>query len=212
MEIHDGPLQSLGVSLMALDRALLRQGRGEQEMADRELKFLRQTLAETVSEMRQVLADLSQEVLSSYGMVVALQHHAERFTNATGIGVEVHTKVSRRLPADKELLLYRLAQEAMANARKHAEATNVVIRLEMRGGEVQLRIRDDGKGFDVDEALKRHEDGKGIGLRSMRHRIEAAGGSMRIQSAPGRGTIISFRCPVTDPTQSGTLAPLPDEA
>jgi len=196
MELHDGPLQLLAVSLMAAERAIKRTNQGETDAAKVELESLIETLHETIHEMRSVLADLSPEVLSTYGLAMAIQSHAERFSEATGMEVAVHNNITQRLPAETELLLYRLAQEALANARKHSRANRVIIELERAGDEMTLTIRDDGTGFDVDDALNKHKDGDSLGLKSMRQRIEAAGGSMHITSAPGEGTAISFQYPI----------------
>lgn len=196
MELHDGPLQLLAVSLMAAERAIKRADQGETEAVKTELQSITETLHETIHEMRSVLADLSPEVLSTYGLAMAIQSHAERFSEATGMEVLVRNQITNRLPAETELLLYRLAQEALANARKHSHANRIVIELERTDDEMTLTIRDNGNGFDVEDALNKHKDGDSLGLKSMRQRIEAGGGSMRITSAPSEGTAISFHYPL----------------
>jgi two-component system sensor histidine kinase UhpB len=200
MEVHDGPLQSLGVALMALDRSMRRRERGEMELADQELRYLRSILEDTVAEVRAILADLSLEVLTSYGLVFALRSHAERFSQATGIKVTFRSSVPRRLPPDVELLFYRLAQEALANVRKHASATKLSIRLTAGDGKACMRISDDGVGFDVERVLTPGRDGERLGLRSMRQRVHAMGGGMVINSASGKGTTLEFWCPVPVPS------------
>jgi signal transduction histidine kinase len=198
MEIHDGPLQSLGVSLMALDRAIRRRQRGEEELADLELRNLRDTLAGTVAELRSVLADLSLEILGTYGLGSALRSHIDRFSNITGVNVTLKNTIERRLAPEVELLIYRLAQEALANIRKHAHAERVQVVLEIRGEKLHLKISDDGRGFNVREALSQRQDGERIGLRSMRQRVRAIRGDLTITSAPGEGTTLEFRCPIPE--------------
>jgi signal transduction histidine kinase len=176
---------------------------GEHEKADEEVRNVRRILVETVSEVRAVLADLSQELLSTYGLDVALRSHAERFSEFTGIKVAVQNELNRRFPTEIELLMYRLAQEALANIRKHSGAHNVVIVVNRMDDNLHMTISDDGKGFNVEDAMRRHEDGKGIGLRSMRQRIAAAGGNMEIISRGGQGTAIGFWCPVPDVWHDG---------
>lgn len=205
MDIHDGPLQSLGVSLMALDRAVRRYERGDEEKAIEELKLLRTTLASTVGEIRAVLADLSDEVLNTYGLSTALARHVERFGEITGIEVEMSNNLNRRLPADTELLMYRLAQEAMANIRKHSQAQHAKITLQILGNTLYLKVADDGKGFDIEGVLSQYDDGKHLGLKSMRERVQAAGGDLAIASAPGKGTVLEFQCPVPPREQTLTL-------
>jgi PAS domain S-box-containing protein len=199
MDVHDGPLQSLGVSLMALDRAIRRLDSGELEVAHRELRYLRTSLSGTVSELRSVLADLSVENLTTHGLVFALHSNVERFSEVTGIRVVVDDNIEGRLPGDIELLLYRLVQEALANVRKHSEAQRVLVRIEQVDGNVVLTVRDDGRGFNPEEVLARHRDGEHLGLASMRERVQAIGGSLSIVSAPEQGTTLTFRCPLPGP-------------
>jgi PAS domain S-box-containing protein len=197
MDIHDGPLQSLGVSLMALDRAIRRRERGEHELVDEELKYLRETLTTTISEVRAVLSDLSLELLGNYGLEAALTSHIERFSEITGTVVNLHYHAGKHLPPEVELLMYRLTQESLANVRKHAYAECVDISLKIEGDNLQMVIADDGRGFDVEAASHHHEDGEKLGLRSMRQRVQAIRGDLTITSAPGKGTTLEFRCPIT---------------
>ena len=198
MDLHDGPLQSLGVSLMALDRSLRRRERGEHDLADEELRHLRQTLTDTVGEVRAVLADLSLDILTSYGLESALEGHVTRFTELTGIRTQLESNLHRRLPSDVELLVYRLSQEALANVRKHSQAEHAWVALAVEKNNLCLTIVDDGTGFDVEAALKQIDDGKKLGLKSMRQRVRAAGGDLEIESEPGKGSTLVFRCPIPD--------------
>jgi PAS domain S-box-containing protein len=196
MDIHDGPLQSLGVSLLALDRSMRRLDRGEQEAGRRELEILRASLSNTVTEVRAVLADLSLELLTQYGLQTALRNHIERFSEVTGIHVDFSYVVRRKLAPDVMLLMYRLAQEALANIRKHSRAEMASVRLRVSQGELHLIISDNGRGFDPQAVLQRRYAGEKLGLRSMRERIELAGGRFDIRSAPGDGTVLDFSCPL----------------
>ncbi|MEO8285571.1 MAG: PAS domain S-box protein [Chloroflexota bacterium] len=196
MDVHDGPLQSLGVSLIALDRAMRRLERGEPELAYAEMRYLRTSMAGTVSEMRSVLADLSLDALTSRGLIPALEDNMERFTEVTGISVEMDSHLDFRLPGEIELLLYRLAQEALANIRKHSEATKVLVRIETEGNDFLMTIADDGRGFNPDIVPTRRRDGEQLGLASMRERVVAMRGTLEITSAPGAGTKLRFRCPI----------------
>jgi PAS domain S-box-containing protein len=197
MDIHDGPLQSLGIALMALDRAIRRMERGEHDRAEQEIRSLRETLSGTVSELRAVLADMSLEILTYYGLVFALEEYVKHFSQVTNIDVEMENALKARLPNHMELLLYRLAQEALANIRKHSGASRVAISLMTEGGRIHMTISDDGRGFDVDAALSKRAPGKQLGLQSMRQRIRDAQGSLTIESAPGsNGTTLRFWCPI----------------
>ncbi len=196
VDIHDGPLQLMGVALLTLDRARRRLDRNEPEHTRSELDLLRSQLEDITGQTRDILADLSQDVLQEHGLGAALRGYVERFAGATGIKVELDDRVERRLPADIELLAYRFAQEAFSNVRKHSDARTVTVSLSITGGYLHVTIADDGRGFDVQEALRRYELGRGLGLRLMRQRAQLAGGTLDIESAPGRGTTLRFTVPV----------------
>jgi PAS domain S-box-containing protein len=198
MDIHDGPLQSLGVSLLALDRSIRRLDRGELAAGRHELDTLRANLSSTVAEVRAVLADLSLELLTQYGLRTALRNHIERFNEVTGIHVELHYSLRRKLDADVILLTYRLIQEALANIRKHSRAERAEVHLRVRHGVLRLTIKDDGRGFDPQAVLQKRYAGEKLGLRSMKERVELAGGKFEIDSSPESGTVLDFYCPLPD--------------
>jgi signal transduction histidine kinase len=212
MDVHDGPLQSLGVTALAVDRVLRRLDRGEDQAAREEIVSIRKMISDTVSEIRAVLKDLSLDVLRTYGLSVAIQNYADWFAGTTDIRVEVRNSLNRRLTPDIELVLYRLMQEALANIRKHSEAKQVRILLSTAttrdGEELELVISDNGKGFDIAAAEARHESGHGLGLKSMKERIEATGGAMLLYTERGEGTVLTFRCQARHASPAIGLAPL----
>ena len=196
MEIHDGPLQSLGVSLLALDRALRRYERGDLEEAGSELHYVRDTIVGIVEEVRGILSVLSLEILNTYGLTSALHDHLDRFSEITGIEATVKNEVRTRLPAYIELLMYRLAQELLANIRKHSGASRAEIALSIEDNNLVMSITDNGKGFNLNEAMRKERAGEKIGLQSMHQRIREARGEMVIKSSANRGTSITFTCPI----------------
>jgi signal transduction histidine kinase len=196
MDIHDGPLQSLAVSTMALNRAIKRLEYGESKLIERDLLILRKSLTDTIEELRAALADLSIDILTSDGLILALNSHIERFSGVTGIAVEMQDDLGQRLPGHIELLFYRLAQEALSNVRKHAEAKKVRLSFKVEDNRLHMVVADDGKGFDVDAVPQRHYAGHKLGLRSMRQRIQDAQGTLTICPAETRGTILRFQCPL----------------
>ncbi|MGA7732796.1 MAG: GAF domain-containing protein [Chloroflexia bacterium] len=196
MEIHDGPLQSLGVSLLALDRALRRYERGDHEEAGSELHYVRDTIVGIVEEVRGILSVLSLEILNTYGLTSALHDHLDRFSEITGIESTVKNELRTRLPAYIELLMYRLAQESLANIRKHSGASRAEIALSIEDNNLVMSITDNGKGFNLNEAMRKERAGEKIGLQSMHQRIREARGEMVIKSSANRGTSITFTCPI----------------
>jgi NarL family two-component system sensor histidine kinase LiaS len=144
-------------------------------------------------EVQQELAGLIHELrpvrLEGKGLAAALQESAQRWSRQTGIEATVVIRGEHAVPPDIEQALYRLAQEALANVSKHAEARQVEVELACTENAITLEVADDGRGFDPAAAA-----GKGLGLRSMRERIESLGGELTVDSAPGTGTRIVARC------------------
>jgi signal transduction histidine kinase len=143
---------------------------------------------QTTQRIRDVMADLRPPVLDDYGVVAALHWYGEQFAGRTGIAVAVEGKEPvPRLAARVENALFRIAQEALINVAKHAQATQVTATVVAEDGTLRLVVADDGVGFDPAH-LSEPEAGRGWGLLIMTERAEAIGGHCSIESAPGQGT------------------------
>lgn len=155
-------------------------------------------LAETMREVREELARLSEDVhalayrlhpsvLEDLGLAEALRAEVDRFTGHDSVPVEVKVSdLPDSVPKDAALCLFRVAQEALRNAVRHAQARTVRISLRGLDGGVQLAVRDDGIGFNPAQ----HPERPSLGLASMRERVRLLGGEFDIESAPGQGTTI----------------------
>lgn len=145
-------------------------------------------LTEAISEVRRISHDLRPSLLDDLGLAAALSQLTQEFAQRTGMRVQAAVD---GLPAppqgDRALTLFRIAQEALTNIERHAAASEVHIALEPAGDAVRLRIRDNGRGFDV--ALIDAPGLRGIGLRNMRERIEHLGGTLMLASQPGQTEI-----------------------
>jgi signal transduction histidine kinase len=196
IDLHDGPLQSLGVGLINADTLRKRTEQGAAVGAD-DIHALRTDFAAVVDEVRALIADLRPEVLDSYGLLPALQAHARRLRETTQLDIEIDYGLTERVPAYIEVLVYRLVQEALSNVRKHAQATGALVWIELDEGRnaVVVRVADDGRGFNPG-AVPQRTMGYGVGLSSMVERTESAGGTMTIHSGPGKGTTIVFQIPL----------------
>lgn len=193
-EIHDGVTQQL-VSIWFRVHACQRLlERGEVDGAIAELATMKQAIDETLAETRNAIYNLRPATLDDLGLVPALHEFAARFQGETGILCSVEAPGEWRLPAHLETALYRIAQEALANVRKHAEAANAGLLLNASGDSVTLTIADDGNGFDVDAYLTDRPP-TSFGLAGMRERVQLVGGSLSIRSAPGRGSQIRVTVP-----------------
>jgi signal transduction histidine kinase len=194
IDLHDGPLQSLGVGLINADT--LKKRAGFESISAEDIDALRSDFAAVVDEVRGLIADLRPEVLDSYGLLPALQAHARRIRETANLDILIDCDLSERLPAYMEVLIYRLVQESLSNVRKHAQATWAVveIRLAAERNSVTVKVEDNGRGFNPRQ-LPARAHGFGLGLGSMAERTEGAGGTMRVESAPGTGTTLTFQIP-----------------
>ncbi|KQP14937.1 cache domain-containing protein [Pseudorhodoferax sp. Leaf267] len=182
-ELHDGISQTL-VSTKLLVEAGLDSG-------DRvPLAQALERLNGSLNEVRRISHRLRPALLDTLGLPAALQHLGQEFEDAGGALVTVHVEgEARELPVEAKTALFRIAQESLTNVAKHAHASQVELTLDFTTpGQLQMRIRDDGCGFD-DQAVHQHPE-QGIGLRNMRERLAAIGGWLHIETRPGHGTQI----------------------
>jgi two-component system sensor histidine kinase UhpB len=142
--------------------------------------------------VKNVMYELRPPMLEEHGLVAPLQWYAKLFTERTGIRVEVRGDEDRRCRPEVELALFRIAQEALTNVARHAQARRVQIELRDTGEGVVFTIEDDGKGFDGNGERRAKS---GYGLITMRERAEAVGGAFEASSASGRGARITVKAP-----------------
>ena len=164
---------------------------------DRTLELARQT----VIEARRVIEGLRPSVLDDFGLAAALRRQAERL-RAEGWQVEYAENLGEeRLPARIETALYRVAQEALANAVKHSGNDRMRVALERRRGKVRLEVRDYGRGFDPTAMSGGGGLGERVGISSMRERVMLLGGRFAVCSRPGEGTSVVAEVPVLLPEE-----------
>ena len=195
-ELHDEVGQSLtalGVNLQILkDDGLLAGSDSIQKRLD-----LSVTLVEKMTDqIRSVMTALSPPLMDDYGLLSSVRWLGEKISKLTGVRVEYAgaTENLPRLGSLKEITLYRIIQEALTNAAKHAEAGSITISFEVTGGNISLEIIDDGKGFDL-KKRKMTRESKGWGLLIMRERILSLNGRFCIESRVGEGTRIKVEVP-----------------
>jgi signal transduction histidine kinase len=185
-ELHDETLQGLGALRVALSTAR----RTDDPAAWREaLDDALTGLDAEIANVRGIIADVRPASLDELGITAALEALADRM-RGRGIGVELRMELGpTRYDEEVETAVYRLAQEGITNAIKHAEAETVTIELSETDGRVTLRVRDEGRGFDVSASTA------GFGLVGMRERVEAIGGVLMLESKPGAGVTLTARLP-----------------
>ncbi len=186
-EIHDDPLQVLCALVMNLE--LLAKGVDDPALLSN-LSEARESVRTAVASLRQMIFTLHPLVLEQEGLARALDDQLEMMRQETGIDVGFDDALTQRPPKATGVIAFRIAQEALMNIRKHAQARQVDVRLAETAEGLVVRIADDGRGF----GLNVNEPGH-LGLISMRERAEMAGGWFRIESKPGQGTTVEFLLP-----------------
>ncbi|MDH7487702.1 MAG: PAS domain-containing protein [Anaerolineae bacterium] len=152
---------------------------------------------ETLERVREMSRSLRPSMLDDVGLPFALRWHVNRYARRVDLEVALEmVGLEERLPPEVETVLYRLVQEALNNIAKHAQASQVHIRLERHNGTVYASIEDNGRGFDMQSLARRKPAERGIGLLGMRERVASVGGRFRIHSSPGQGTRVSAEIPL----------------
>jgi signal transduction histidine kinase len=190
-ELHDDTAQALTsvlVRLRLLERSL------EDERLRRGLTELRDLTGATLEGVRRLAIDLRPPMLDDLGLEAALQSLVQDFSQRWLIRATFTSSRFGRLPAEVELVLFRIVQEALSNVARHANASQVLVRLTRRGRTLRLLVEDDGCGFDV-EATK-HSRESGLGLFGMEERLALVGGALRVESTVGGGTRVSAEVPL----------------
>jgi PAS domain S-box-containing protein len=200
-DLHDGHVQSLAAIGFKLEQARLRLGASASPEVDELLWQVTKDLSTEVTSLRRTIGRLRPLVLVEDGLEAALREEAKTACNrAALVACELTSELDGRLDPVVETALFRVAQQALANVVDHAEATHVLVAIECTEAGVVLRVTDDGRGFDPDH-VQVIGDIAHFGLIAMRERVEALGGRFRVTTAPGQGTVVEARLPLTDPAE-----------
>jgi two-component system sensor histidine kinase UhpB len=186
-ELHDEVGQSLTAVVLELDRV----ARAAPDGLRGEIEYSKQTAADSLDDIRRIARRLRPEALDDLGLASALTSLADRISQAGS--VTVHRRFEPGLPrldSEIELVVYRIAQESLTNALRHAGASSVELALRGGGSRVRLTVTDDGCGFDPTG----HESGNG-GIRGMRERALLIGARLAVESVPGQGTTLVLDAP-----------------
>ena len=196
LELHDNITQHLCAILFRC-QALAGRLPNRGGPLSREAIKLQEMLGETAEEVERISRDLRPGVLDQLGLIGVVRATSAEFADRTGVSIKlVCARLNPRPPADTELALYRILQEALRNVEKHARARHVTVGLSLRGDFVQLVVKDDGIGFDPDHHPAGREGTGGLGLIAMRERANYVGGGVKIISARRAGTEIEVSIPL----------------
>src|SRR6266481_80347 len=189
--VHD----EAGQLLVAVHLALAEVAQELPEPLLAQVTQIKELLNQVEKQLRRYSHELRPTILDDLGWIPAIRFLAEGISKRANLPIHIKTRISGRLPGPAETALYRIVQESLNNAVKHAKARNIWIRAWRESQVLHCSIRDDGEGFDTHRA-QGTPGRKGLGLIAMQERVSAIGGTLRIQSGPGQGTEISLRLPL----------------
>ena len=194
-ELHD----SLGALLSAIKfkvEDLLQKGHGQ--VLEESVKTAVKMIGECIADVRRIQTDLRPPMLDDLGVSAALKWYCRQFdTTYPNIHIETHLGIEEdEVPNTLKTTIFRVSQEALNNVAKHSKATNVALSLQKGNGMLELTIQDNGQGFNMEDVFSRDRSGNGLGLTSMRERVELSDGSFSIESRIGEGTIIRVSWPL----------------
>ena len=185
-DLHDEVNQALTAILLRLEAL----GHSAPQVDD-EIAELKKLVNQAMAELLHLARQLRPTALDDHGLVPAIESQLKRFAAQTGIKAGLRTEdLPPHVQSDSEIVIYRVAQEALSNVAQHAEARSVEIGLHGRNGHgIELVVRDDGRGFDPDEARDT------LGLLGMAERARLVGGRLDVDSHPGGGTALTLQVP-----------------
>lgn len=199
-DLHDGPTQTVSAIAMRLNfvRMLLER---KPEAVPAELEKLEEMARRATKELRHMLFTLRPLVLETQGLTAALQAMAEKMreTYDQNVIIQVDPKMEEILDVGKKGVLFFIAEEAVNNARKHAQAEHIWVTLRDFGRDIALfEIKDDGVGFDIKSVMGSYETRGSLGMVNLRERTELVNGLLHLDSAPGKGTRVQVFVPLSE--------------
>lgn len=201
-DLHDGPTQSISSIAMRANIARKLLERSPQEAAE-ELARIEDLARRTTQEIRHMLFTLRPLVLETEGLEAALKTMSEKMRELfrQNIRIEVDPQVVSLLDPTRQMVIFYLSEEAVNNARKHAQATEIRLRLKFPAKEtsiVMLEIIDNGVGFDVQSVFNSYERRGSLGMVNLRERTDQVNGLLKVDSVPGKGTCIRVYIPLNE--------------
>lgn len=194
-EIHDGPAQSMANIVMRAEFCLKLLDMNPDKVRD-ELVALQNLVRSSLMDVRKIIFDLRPMVLDDLGLAPAINRYLADYKEQYGLQIEfLFFGQQRRLDSSIEVALFRIIQETVSNIRKHARANSAVVKMELLRKRVNIHVKDDGRGFDLDKVIA-DKNRDGYGLVGMRERVQLLEGEINITTAPGQGTSISISVPV----------------
>ncbi|MCS7070126.1 MAG: GAF domain-containing sensor histidine kinase, partial [Anaerolinea sp.] len=203
-DLHDGPTQSISAIAMRINYIQRLYTKSPEKVPD-ELQKVEEIARKTTKEIRHMLFTLRPLVLETQGISAALQQLAEKVTETHGQAVQVRVgkDVETALDRMQQGVIFYIIEEAINNARKHAQASLIQVTLSRQDNVVVVKVADNGRGFDAQRVNVNYDQRGSLGMINMRERAELIEGRLNIESVPGRGTVIT----VVVPLRAGIVTP-----
>jgi len=196
-ELHDDASPPLLLLIQQLDAIASKNRPRIPQPLKENIEYLRRQAVEALEGVRRCAQDLRPRILDDLGLLPALEWMAENLTKEYGIDTQVEVKGNEQsLPAEVELLLFRIAQEALSNIRRHAEASKAWVTTEFSDGKLILTVRDNGNGFELPQRIGDLASTGKLGLAGMQERARLIGGELTPISQLGKGTTITVEVPI----------------
>ena len=210
VDLHDEVGQSLNAFKLELDMLRNEEADNLQGRALARINAMDELLEYTISTVRNLSGELRPLLLDDFGLEKALEMYLEEFSERAGVAASLKCSgVPLALPKDVELTLYRITQEALANVQRHADAREARVSLTRKDKCLTLVVEDDGRGFDLQTALRGSTPGPHFGIPGMRERANMIKGSFEISSRPGHGATVMAKVPteleIDDPRKDESL-------
>jgi PAS domain S-box-containing protein len=195
-ELHDDIAQvltAISFHLAVLKKATVSNGKD----LKKRIAHTQRLVETSVAIVHQFASQLRPPALDDLGLIPALRSYVKDFAKRTGLDVHFTSFTRERtdlLDSDKRTVFYRVAQEALINVAKHAQASRVSVNIRKQRGVIRMEVQDDGKSFEVRDVLSAKKN-KGLGLLGMRERVEMVGGRFAVESSPGKGPTIQVEIP-----------------
>jgi two-component system sensor histidine kinase UhpB len=196
--LHDDTAQSISMLIIDLER-LKTLLPGEATEAVRYTSDAQNVATKLLENLRKIIWDLRPSILDDLGLLAAIRWFARSNLEKAGVKVDFSaTNDITRLPSSLETMLFRIAQEAISNILRHANASRVSIKLWVAGQQIWMEIKDDGCGFDMEKTAGAAVDRKQLGLLGIQERASLVGGELILESAEGRGTCLRLNIPLPE--------------
>ena len=196
-ELHDDVSPSLLILTQRLDTITSSTRPRLSDSLKKNLEDLRIQVTEALENLRRCAQDLRPRIIDDLGLIAALEWVTENLVKDYGIDAQVKVVgVERSLPDEVQLLLFRIAQEALTNIRRHAGASRAWITMEFGDDKAVLTVKDNGKGFELPQRIGDLASVGKLGLAGMQERARLIGGSLTLQSEPGKGMTVTVEVPI----------------